>query len=573
MREEHISDSDYARAKSVFNKTNCQTLLDYMEVYIKTDTLILCDVFENFRELCLNYYGIDACHYMSLPSFSWDAMLKMTGVKMELMTDIEQYTFLEENLRGGITTINHRKFTANNKYLDDYNPKDPTSYIKYIDSNNLYGASMLRKLPVKNIRWLNKNEINNLDILNIDPDGDTCYILEVDLHYPESLHDTHTDYPLAVEKKIICEDQLSPVNKEFLLKNNEKFKPSTKLVPDLHDKNKYVCSLRNLQLFLRHGLILKAVHRVLAAEQSDFMSSYINFNSIKRQAATSDFEKEFFKLLNNAVFGKFIESVRKRTNVDIVKDDKKAKKLISKPQFLGFHILDEGITLVHTVKNKILLNKPIACGFMVLENAKNIMYSFWYDVLKPMYGDKIKLLLSDTDSFIYGVYTEDSYQDLYDIRNLMDLSGYQHDTSLGKFKNTTNKKVPGKFSDEKPNAIIKEVIALKPKMYSILCQDLGECREKKLDTLHSCTEKCHVKHSATAKGVSRIAKQKITHQEYNDTLLTSGTTMISAKTIRTFNNNLYSVKIAKRGLSAYDDKKYILDNKIDTLSYGHYKLR
>ena len=120
--------------------------------------------------------------------------------------------------------------------------------------------------------------------------------------------------------------------------------------------------------------------------------------------------------------------------------------------------------------------------------------------------------------------------------------------------------MPGKFSDEKPYAVIKEVIALKPKMYSILCQDLSECKEKRLDNLHSCTEKCHIKHSATAKGVSKISKQKITHQEY-DTLLTSGTTMTSAKTIKTFNNSLYSVKITKRGLSAFDDKKYILDNK------------
>ena len=152
MKEEHISDIDYSRAKNVFNNTNCRTLLDYMEIYIKTDTLILCDVFENFRELCLSYYGIDACHYMSLPAFAWDAMLKMTGVKLDLITDIEQYTFVEENLRGGTTTINHRKFTANNKYLDDYNPEEPISYINYIDSNNLYGASMLRKLPVGNIR-------------------------------------------------------------------------------------------------------------------------------------------------------------------------------------------------------------------------------------------------------------------------------------------------------------------------------------------------------------------------------------------------------------------------------------
>ena len=561
LKEEHISDEDYDKAQTVFKATNCKSLLDYMEIYVKTDTLILCDVFENFRDLCLNYYGIDPCHYMSLPAFAWDAMLKMTGVKLEYITDIEQYTFIEENLRGGVSTINHRLFTANNKYLDDYNPNEPTSYIKYIDANNLYGASMMKKLPVGNFRWLKNYDIVDLDMLNLDPDGDTCYILEVDLHYPDNVHDKHTDYPLAVEKKIITGRQLCPVNKEFLRINNEKFKSSTKLVPDLSDKLKYVCSLRNLQLFLKLGLVLKKIHRVLAADQTDFMTSYISFNSSKRQVAESDFEKNFFKLLNNAVYGKFIESVRKRTNVDVVKDTNKANKLTSKPQFLGFHILDEEVTLVQCVKRKLMLNKPIVCGYMVLENAKNIMYDFWYNVLKPMYADKVKLILSDTDSFVYGVYTEDSYLDLYNNRHYMDLSGYDHCTVLGKFYDKSNKKIPGKFSDEKPLHIIKEVVALKPKMYSILTQKLHP------------EGSCSTNHFATAKGVPGNAKKKITHEDYKSVLMNLGTNMTTSKTIRTFNNKLYSVRITKRGLSAYDDKKFILEDKVSTLSYGHFRLR
>ena len=570
LTEEHISDKDYDRAQRVFKTTNCKSLLDYMELYVKTDTLILCDVFENFRKLCLDYYGLDACHYMSLPAFAWDAMLKMTGVSLDYITDIDKYTFVEENLRGGVATINHRLFTANNKYLDDYNPQKPSSYINYIDCNNLYGASMMQKLPIGNFRWLDKEEIANLDIDKLDPDGDTCYILEVDLHYPAHLHNKHTDYPLAVEKKIIREEQLSPVNLEFLRINKEKFKPSTKLVPDLHDKVKYVCSLRNLKLFIKHGLVLQKIHRVLVADQSDFMSSYIEFNSLKRQAATTDFEKDFFKILNNAVFGKFIESVRKRTNVDVVKDPTRASKLVSKPQYLGFHTLDEDITLVQSVKRKIVLDKPIACGYMVLENAKNIMYDFWYDVLKPMYGNRIKLLLSDTDSFIYAVYTDDSYQDLYNNRHLMDLSGYEDDTILGKFHDKNNKKVPGKFSDEKPLAVIREVCALKPKMYSILTKTL-KC-SKISDEGHVCGSGCQYGHSATAKGVSTVSKRKTTHVDYKSVLVNSGTTTTSSNAIRTLNNSMYSVNIRKRGLSAYDDKKYILNNKINTLSYGHYRL-
>ena len=207
--------------------------------------------------------------------------VKNDGINLEYINDIEQYTFVEENLRGGVTTINHRLFTANNKYLDDYDPQEPSSFIIYIDANNLYGAGMMSKLPYGGFRWLETNEIDNLDIKTINSDGEICYILEVDLDYPKHLHDNHSDYPLAVEKKIIIEDQISQVNQEFLKINKEKFRPSTKLVLDLHNKIKYVCSLRNLQLYLNKGLVLKKIHRVLVANQKNYMSSYIEFNSLK----------------------------------------------------------------------------------------------------------------------------------------------------------------------------------------------------------------------------------------------------------------------------------------------------
>ena len=158
---------------------------------------------------------------------------------------------------GGVTTINHRLFTANNKYLDNYDPQKPSSFIIYIDANNLYGAGMTSKFPYGGFRWLETDEI----------DAEICYILRVDLDYPKHLHDNHSDYPLAVEKKIITEDQISPVNQEFLKINKEKFRPSTKLVPDLHNKIKYVCSLRNVKLYLNKGLVLKTIHRVLVANQ------------------------------------------------------------------------------------------------------------------------------------------------------------------------------------------------------------------------------------------------------------------------------------------------------------------
>ena len=313
---------------------------------------------------------------------------------------------------------------------------------------------------------------------------------------------------------------------------------------------------------------------MLAADQYSFLKPYIDFNSNKRKASKSDFESDFFKLCNNSIYGKTIEDLRKRSNVDIVKEQKTAKRLIAKPQFKGFHILDEDVTIVQSMKTKILLNKPIACGFMVLENSKNIMGDFWYGVMKPRYGDQIKLLLSDTDSFIYAVYTEDGYQDLYDLREYMDLSGYSTTSLLAPFRDVTNKKVPGKFSDEKTNEIIREVIALKPKMYSILTKVL-EC--KKINHPdhpdHVCDDCCFKGHSVTAKGIKRSAQRVITHDAYKTTLETAGTTMTTAKAIRTIKHNIFTQIVTKRGLSAYDDKKYILDDGVRTLSYGHYKLQ
>ena len=189
-----------------------------------------------------------------------------------------------------------------------------------------------------------------------------------------------------------------------------------------------------------------------------------------------------------------------------------------------------------------------------------------------MYGDDIKLLLSDTDSLIYAAYTDDGYKDLYEIRQYLDLSEYSKTSPLGQFHDPTNKKVPGKFSDEKPNEIIRETINLKPKMYSILTKVL-ECQKIKDVPDHQCTDACSTENSLTAKGIKKSAQKSIRHEDYRTVLEKCSTTMTSARSIRAYKYNLYSIVVNKRGLSAFDDKKYICDNGVDTISYGHYSLR
>ena len=163
-----------------------------------TDVLLLADVFENFRSLCMKDYGLDPAHFYTTPGLSFQACLKMTGVELDLFTDPEKHLFIENNIRGGVSMISNRYAKANNKYTEDgLDATRPTSFVSYLDANNLYGYAMSQPLPTGNFRFLTKDQIDNLDILNIPDDHPMGYILEVDLEYPDSLHELHNDYPLA----------------------------------------------------------------------------------------------------------------------------------------------------------------------------------------------------------------------------------------------------------------------------------------------------------------------------------------------------------------------------------------
>ena len=150
----HISDEDYLTCKKIWNKFNMKNMGDYHNHYLKKDVLLLADVFEKFIDTCLKFYGLDPCHYFSSPGLSWDAMLKMTGVKLEKISDIDKYLFIEKGLRGGISYIAKRYAKANNKYMKDYDPKKPSKFITYLDMNNLYGWAMSNYLPYGRFEWL-----------------------------------------------------------------------------------------------------------------------------------------------------------------------------------------------------------------------------------------------------------------------------------------------------------------------------------------------------------------------------------------------------------------------------------
>ena len=323
---------------------------DYHDHYLKKD------VFEKFIDTCLKYYELDPCHYFSSPGLSWDAMLKMTDVKLEKISDIYKCLFIGKRSRGEISYIAKRYSKANNKYRSDYDSERPSTFIIYLDKNNLYGWTMSEYLPYGEFEWL-KN-IDEFDVMSINKKSEIGYFLEVDIEYPDELHELHKNYPLASEKLAISSDMLSKYCKRIADEYDIKVSNVKKLIPNLSNKTKYVLHYRNLQLYLSLGMKLTKIHRVLKFKQSDWMKKYIDFNTEKRKNATNDFEKDFFKLMINSVYGKTMENLRKRINVRFVDNEKDFLKYTSTPTYVTHKLFDKDFAAIHEIKLVLMLNKP-----------------------------------------------------------------------------------------------------------------------------------------------------------------------------------------------------------------------
>ena len=540
LSNEGITDDNYLHAQQVWDTFGCTTLGDYHDLYLRTDVLLLADVFENFRRTAMATYKLDPAHYYTLPGYSWDALLKSTGVSLELITDPNIYLFVEKGLRGGISMVSHRHAIANNRYMQNFDPSQPDSYLMYLDANNLYGWAMSQPMPTGGFQWVNYTD----QILETPADADHGFILEVDLDYPTSLHRQHNDYPLAPEKLTITKDQMFPYQQKLIDELGVSIS-CEKLVPNLMNKSRYELHYRNLQLYLSLGMHLTKVHKVLEFRQSPWMAPYTEKNPHLRTTATNDFEKDFYKLMNNAVshswislfslfqisaefvkcparllldrslfsvslfqvFGKTMENVRKRVNVKLLRSDEEEKilKIVAKPTFVRQEIFNPFLVGIQNRKEKVLLNKPIYVGMTVLDLSKHLMYNFYYNTLKARYGDKIRLLYTDTDSLIVKVDTEDIYADMSLNADLNDTSNYQSDHPLllrPEQKNLSysdqNKKIIGKFKDELGGQVMTEFIGIRPKMYSYVGEESGK----------------------RAKGVKKsVLRKTITHDDYRSCLL------------------------------------------------------
>ena len=285
------------------------------------------------------------------------------------------------------------------------------------------------------------------------------------------------------------------------------------------------------------------------------MKSYIDKNTNLRTQAKNNFEKDFFKLMNNSVFGKTMENIRNRVNIKLVNTKEQLRKLTAKPNFKGPpKIFSENLVSVHMKKTSLTMDKPVYLGMCILDLSKTLMFDFHYNYIKRKYGDKAKLLFTDTDSLMYEIITKDFYKDISgDVKNRFDMSDYPENHPSG-IPTGINKKVLGMMKDEVAGKNIKEFVGLRPKLYSLKMEEGKE------------TKKC--------KGVKkRVVENYITHEDYKTCLITGKDKLARQNIIRSYDHEVYTEEVNKIALSAEDDKRYLLNDSFDTLAWGHYKIK
>ena len=299
---------------------------------------------------------------------------------------------------------------------------------------------------------------------------------------------------------------------------------------------------------MNHGLKLKKIHRIIEFNQEAWLKPYIDMNTELRKAAKNDFEKDLFKLMNNSVFGKTIENIRKHKDIKLVMPDKKRSKLVSEPDYHTINLISEDLSIIEMKKTKVKMNKLIYLGLSIMEISKILMYEFWYDNMKRKYDNDVKLCYMDTDSFIMNIKTNDFYEGIAnDVENRRDTSNYKVNRPLPMGK---NKKIIGLMKDELGGKIITEFVTLRPKTYSYLTDDGKEDKKAK------GTKKC-------------IVKKMIKFNDYKKCLLNDEVIFKSQQRFISKKHDGYTENINKIALSNDDDKRIVSSDKITSYPYGY----
>ena len=528
-----ITDEEYVKAQLVWKKLECKTMLDYMLQYLKLDVFLLADVFECFRKKSLSDDGLEPLCFYGVPGMSWASALKSLKHKVELIVDPEIHSFFDKSKRGGMTFINKHHVESN----DDQD-------LLYIDINNLYGLALSQKLPCGNFKMITENSELSLIMDTIkwngkeseNPlDGDIGYVVEVDIIIPKELHDKLDDLPVAPETGYPPNSTV----KKLMLTHKPKYN--------------YVVHAKLLQFWLSLKIKVTKIHRAVQFDQKCVFADYVDLNTRKRAAATNAFDKDYYKLKNNSLYGKTVENLKNRINIRLCNTVKKLATYASSPFFRKSVKIDDDFVSVFLNKEEICLDRPSYIGMAVLDLSKLRMYQLEYRDLEHYRQElscKINIIAGDTDSFFLQCEGVKINQLLLKMRTdgLLDTSNYPIDHEL--FSREYENKL-GLFKDEAKGRRYKEWIFLRPKCYSLKFDDDKEKSEK-----------------LKAKGII-LKDANLTHSSYKNVYLNNTVVRVDQRKIVSKNHQLFTERSKKKALQCLDNKRYWIGENT-SLAYGHY---
>lgn len=520
---ESISNIDYERAKLCWTKLNCKTFADYVEHYNCADAVQLLDSILHFREIIYNSFGLELTSFYSLPHLSITAMLKLAKVRIQVFDQSMQaaYEMIKRSIFGGVVSCNVRYMEAK----DDL-------HIELADINAAYVWGMRENLlPISCYTFV---PVNSENWETVNTQGEFGYFMEVDLSFPDSIHDALNSFVPIVEKKV------PPGAK------------TERLVSDFSDKVHHVITVQHFQLLIRLGVVCTHIWQVLRYRQANYMAAYIDIVAKWRRESRSKFEISLYKGMSCYIFGKLIEGIEKRKKIVICTDERRLQKLVRKGQFKDRYIYNYptfSMAVVELSKGVVLQNRPIIVGSFILSITKVFLFNFWYSVMLPNF-ESCLLHATDTDSILYSFKSNNPNSIYKRLAEHYDFSNLSPDHEL---YCTKNKGVLGKFKLESGGKKILAACCVKSKCYSLLFEN-------------SCVNKL--------KGVQKdYVLKKLTFDDYVRCVKYNEMRFALYKTIISREHNLYTVQQCKLGLESTDYKRHILPGRIFTLAHSHYLLR
>lgn len=565
---------------------DCKIVKDYANIYLAMDTCQLMDILNNARQVYYDVHGLDMYQFMGMPGYTWAAyqihlmnhpVYDIAGRNAKpwlfMQGEMNMIGFFAKAIRGGCSGIMLRYARTNNKFNPvDYDPTKLSNYLVYLDANNLYGWSMMQDLPYGYFEWVAQEELPTIqeDIMSYLEEnlgnGRGAY-LEVDLGYPSVLHGMHNYYPLAPIKRAVKEEELSEYSKWLNMLVGRKHDSKVEmLLQTLEDRDHYYVYYKNLRFYLKHGMILKKIHRILEFNEAPIMRSYIEKNTEMRNKSTNTADRNLWKIANNSAYGKTFENQLNYSILKFIHTTRAYNTTVAKPGFDGSVFMSDNLMIAKILHDSLTFNKPIYLGATITELAKLHMYEFYYDVIIDHFGaDFVELCMTDTDSLLLNIKTLDIYKDIAEIQHKYDcpIDTSNFDETIIELYNIEGKhnKEVGYFKSETGSDRIREFVGLRAKVYSYLME--GEDDETGQ----------HLR----AKGVGKGALCKMYHEAYKECIFNENEVNkiqqeVTVPLIRSTDHKVQSLQVNKVGLSCNDTKRFICKDNIHTYAFGHYKI-